>query len=259
VTERFGWIWIWPGDPQSADPALIPRNAFYGDDADPVWKSSWNCFASLPVGCQLIADNLLDITHAQHVHPESFGFPVAELARTMRKGSGPEPNAVTYEVDYGGRHISLWLSVTGPLTPYFHEALDRKHRRRVARENLDFVMHVEWSAPSCFSFHLRFGPAGSRPEDRMSLTYLHLLTPETASTTHYYFKACHDTGDERLTDWVNEGAKFIFGQDKVILEAQQRALDGADVWDTGATPVTMRGDEIAAQARAIVKDMRAAP
>jgi phenylpropionate dioxygenase-like ring-hydroxylating dioxygenase large terminal subunit len=256
VIERFGWIWIWPGDPALADPALLPQNALYGDNDGSAWKSSWNCFKSLPVGYQLIGDNLLDITHAQSIHPESFGFPVAELARTMRRGKGPEANVVTYEVDKQRRHISLWLAVDGPLTPYFHEALDRKQRCKADRGNLEFVMHVEWTAPVCFSFHLRFGRVGSRPEERMSLTYLHLLTPETESTTHYYFKACHDTGDDLLTNWANDGAKFIFSQDKVILEAQQLALGKADVWETGVTPVTMHGDELATQARAIIREMQ---
>jgi vanillate O-demethylase monooxygenase subunit len=256
VAEKFGWTWIWMGDRTSADSSKIPSNAWYGDNSGTVWRSGWSCFGSLPVGYQLISDNLMDITHAQYVHPESFGFHVAELARTMEEADGPERGKVTFKIDRAGRRISFWLCVSGQLTDYFHEALGRKNQGRRPDGDLDFVMHVEWQAPSSFSFHLKFGPLGCLEAESMSLTYLHFLTPESESSTHYFYKACHDTGDDRLTDWVIQGANFIFSQDKAILEAQQRALGGNDVWDYAERPVILPGDNLAAQVRTIIKAMQ---
>jgi phenylpropionate dioxygenase-like ring-hydroxylating dioxygenase large terminal subunit len=258
VVEQYGWVWIWMGEPESADATLVPRNAWYGDNNDPCWRSGWSCFESMPVNYLLISDNLMDVTHAEYIHPESFGFPVAPLARAMEQTGAPARNKITYQVDERDRHITLWMCVSGTLTDYFYEALARKHGGRRPAGDLDFFMEVEWRAPANYSFLLRFNPPGSAAEDSMALTFLHFLTPESQTSTHYFFKACHDTGDDSLTEWVMEGAKFIFNQDKVILEAQRSVLGDKDIWEYEQRPVMLPGDNLATQVRTIIQSLQTA-
>lgn len=68
VVEASGGLWFWPGDPAKADPARIPDFAFI-DAGPPIERAQY----TMAVNYQLIADNLLDLSHAEFLHVESFG------------------------------------------------------------------------------------------------------------------------------------------------------------------------------------------
>jgi vanillate O-demethylase monooxygenase subunit len=58
---------------------------------------------------------------------------------------------------------------------------------------------------------------------------LHLITPETPATTHYFWVMTHDTAQ---VDRAQEGILYeqslkAFGEDLAIIEGQQRRLDPA--------------------------------
>ncbi|MFV0645444.1 MAG: Rieske 2Fe-2S domain-containing protein, partial [Sphingomonadaceae bacterium] len=65
LIERYGMIWIWMGDKSTADPALVPDIPRLEDSA-----YSW-VYGSLEVEAnyQLVIDNLLDLSHAEFLHP----------------------------------------------------------------------------------------------------------------------------------------------------------------------------------------------
>ena len=48
VEERYGFIWVWPGDPVAADADLIPQLEWHADPAhaDPAWYP--RCSGALP-------------------------------------------------------------------------------------------------------------------------------------------------------------------------------------------------------------------
>jgi phenylpropionate dioxygenase-like ring-hydroxylating dioxygenase large terminal subunit len=72
VIERYGYIFVWLGDPERAsDESTIPAGFAIGED--PAWPGSYGQFQSLKADYRLSNDNLFDITHAEFVHPESFG------------------------------------------------------------------------------------------------------------------------------------------------------------------------------------------
>ena len=68
LVEAHGGLWFWPGDAGRADPALIPDFSFINEGA-PVERAVY----VMGVNYQLIADNLLDLSHAEFLHVESFG------------------------------------------------------------------------------------------------------------------------------------------------------------------------------------------
>lgn len=72
VAEHGMWLFIWPGDPDEADPSLLPDLASMG------WEESrfrFEPFYSLEVSgrYQLLNDNLLDLTHLAFLHGSSIG------------------------------------------------------------------------------------------------------------------------------------------------------------------------------------------
>ena len=69
VVERDCWVWLWMGDPASADPALIPEAL--GHD-HPAWFMQTGQLA-YEANYELINDNLLDLTHLSYVHEKTLG------------------------------------------------------------------------------------------------------------------------------------------------------------------------------------------
>jgi phenylpropionate dioxygenase-like ring-hydroxylating dioxygenase large terminal subunit len=63
------WIWVWMGDPQRADGALIPPAV--GLD-DPQWILGHGQL-DYQAEARYINDNLLDFSHLTYVHANSFG------------------------------------------------------------------------------------------------------------------------------------------------------------------------------------------
>jgi phenylpropionate dioxygenase-like ring-hydroxylating dioxygenase large terminal subunit len=72
VVEHGLWLFIWPGDPELADPALLPDLEPSGW-SDPEFR--FQPFYSLEVQgrYQLLNDNLLDLTHLAFLHGTSIG------------------------------------------------------------------------------------------------------------------------------------------------------------------------------------------
>jgi phenylpropionate dioxygenase-like ring-hydroxylating dioxygenase large terminal subunit len=63
VVERHRFLWVWPGDPAMADPALVP-DLHWNDHPD--WAADGKV---IHVKCdyRLVLDNLMDLTHETYV------------------------------------------------------------------------------------------------------------------------------------------------------------------------------------------------
>ena len=84
----------------------------------------------------------------------------------------------------------------------------------------------------------------------------HLLTPETATTTHYFFSFARNFGldDEALSQLLFEGSRETFLEDSELLEAQQRNLNAGSL----AGLHNIRGDAAQLQARKMLAALIAA-
>jgi vanillate O-demethylase monooxygenase subunit len=58
---------------------------------------------------------------------------------------------------------------------------------------------------------------------------MHLLTPETNATTHYFWSVVRNyhIEDDAMTEAVRKSVGATFDEDKAILELQQKAVDEA--------------------------------
>jgi vanillate O-demethylase monooxygenase subunit len=100
---------------------------------------------------------------------------------------------------------------------------------------------------------------GSMPADAPDRSHalerkvLNLITPETPTSSHYFWAVVRQfkLDDQALTDYIRDGIRRTFDQDREILEAQQRAL-GPDP-DSVSFPVSIRVDAGPTQARRLVK------
>jgi vanillate O-demethylase monooxygenase subunit len=70
-------------------------------------------------------------------------------------------------------------------------------------------------------------PVDTSPDDAYRSHVLHLLTPETEATTHYFWSVARNQrlDDLDLTEAVRQAIVQTFDEDAVVLEIQQRQLE----------------------------------
>jgi vanillate O-demethylase monooxygenase subunit len=91
---------------------------------------------------------------------------------------------------------------------------------------------IRFEAPSTIAIDVGVAPAGSgAPEGDRSQGVngfvLNTITPETDRTCHYFwaFARNYRVSEQRITHELREGVHRIFGEDEIVLESQQRAID----------------------------------
>lgn len=67
LIEVAGWIWVWPGDPAQADPALLPDHQYMGLTA-PGYESEPGIYLALQANYLMSLENLADATHITYLH-----------------------------------------------------------------------------------------------------------------------------------------------------------------------------------------------
>jgi vanillate O-demethylase monooxygenase subunit len=252
VVERHGFVWIWPGDPaQAADLGSIPDFLFRSDHPD--WDGGYGHFESIAAGYRLINDNLIDVTHAEFVHPESFGCEELRLYRNPAPGSAFEAGKMTYEFFERGITFRMRSLNVKEEAPFFRWMVAQGTGRGTFPNPIDFDMQVDWAAPSFSNFVLNSRPAGVPVEEGYGVCNMHAITPETETSSHYFYRSVKDFGDAELAVRFMDGVRSIFSQDRPVLELQQRRVGSLDLFEQ--RPVSFAGDMLQLRARKMVKEL----
>ena len=185
VTERHGFIWIWMGDPEHAEGSdSIPE--FLWRSGHPDWDGGYGHFESIQAAYRIINDNLIDITHAEFVHPESFGAEEMRIYRNSREGDDYVDGAMTYSI--GERQIVFRMQTLNMAEggPFYRWMVARSLGRDSYPDPIDLDMEVSWGAPTYTSFLLNARPAGAGRENGVEVCNMHAITPETTTSSHYF-------------------------------------------------------------------------
>jgi len=230
VVERHHALWIWPGDPERADPALIPDFSVY-DRPDIVSSRDY-----LHVGAnyELINDNLLDLSHAAFLHP--FLAPESFAARSRTRVEQEGQTVYSY----------LWND-DEEITPLFRLVWDKAAGRG------DMRSHMRWTAPSNLLLDVGVTDVGGDPADGPWLPSAHLLTPETETSTHYFWMVGRNRQpeNEELGRIIHGGIKQAFETEDEPMIAQVAAnMAGRDFWSM--RPAILVGDGAAVRARRLL-------
>jgi phenylpropionate dioxygenase-like ring-hydroxylating dioxygenase large terminal subunit len=211
VVDRHTWIWVWMGDPARADETLIP-SAVGLDHPDYILGHG---YLDYEAEARLINDNLLDFSHLSYVHANSFGAG-PQFAETLPR---LEP------LERGVRY-SRWM-------PNTYGQSSRKSDKPVdSYMTYDFLIPgvlLMWSGnyPTGTAARLDFAaPAIEDAQAGVTFTS-QAVTPTGPKTSRYFFswgpRLGH--GDEALRDGLMQLAGVAFGEDKAMIEAQQRVID----------------------------------
>jgi len=223
---RYGVIWFWPGDPALADGSLIPDFSAL-DLPKPIVRGRMTFAANYEV----ISDNLLDLTHVEFIHPESF--------RTEGKIFAGQYDAEETE---DGAIWSKW-SMSGTNPPVWLEGVPKDAL-------LDEWIDMRWHAPAAMLLHIGFTLAGT-PRDAAPVPGMvnpHIITPETQTSSHYFFTRDPGEESESLANQVFEE------EDRPMLEWIQRTMGNKDFWDW--KPVILNVDAAGIRARCRLMKLR---
>lgn len=208
LVERHRFVWIWPGDPALADPALVPD---LHQNNDPSWAGDGKL---IKVKCdyRLVIDNLMDLTHETFVHGSSIG------ARDVAEA----PFETTHAE--GAATVSRWMRNIDP-PPFWASQLGKPGK-------VDRWQIIRFEAPCTVNIDVGVAVAGTgAPEgDRsqgVSGCVINTVTPETDKSCLYFwaFARNYRLDEQALTHQLREGVSGIFHEDELILEAQQQAIE----------------------------------
>jgi vanillate O-demethylase monooxygenase subunit len=209
LVEKWGWTWIWLGAPERSDEALLPD---FHWQSEPGWAPIGGTL-HFKAHYQLLVDNLLDLSHEAFLHAKTIGnTAVADVpARTTSEG-----NHV--------RVTRLMPDCAPP--PLFVKA-------RGFTSNIDRLQDLLFTPPCYITITVRATPAGTNDlSQALQWQVLNALTPETDSTTHYFWGLPRQflIEDREMDAMLEAAITRTFIEDQAMLEAQQvviqeRSLD----------------------------------
>ena len=212
LQERDGAVWLWRGESEKADPALIPDFSMLAET--PVSRTVHG-YVLMKANYEYGTDNLMDLSHIEFVHVGSFagaGVIFAGRHEVLKEGDSLRSN--------------WWMP--GVKTP--------GHARGVYPSDMitDHWLDMRWNAPA--SMHLEIGatPAGQPRQAGVIVQQAHILTPETDGTTHYFWatSVAAPPGAPDMRETVGAMMRHAFDEeDKPMIEAAYANLEGADFWD----------------------------
>lgn len=211
VAVKNRWVFVWPGDPARADPRLLPDNF---SCEHPQWHHRPG-YLHYDTNWLLICDNLLDFTHLSYVHERTLGGSTA-IAQAR-------PEITSIERDDGPRGVRVRRAVPDIESPPYYRAMGVTAPRVDRWFDYDFVL------PATLLMASGGRPPGQSVDDPRDTVRLHscqTLTPETESSTHYFFQQSHfgDAPNPAVVDGMFRVLNAAFEEDRQMITAQARTI-----------------------------------
>lgn len=203
VAERHALVWLWLGAPELADEDLIPDLHWL----DATGWTPTTGYHHMKADYRLLTDNLLDLSHETYVHRETIG------------NSAVADAPVVTSVDSGlvVRAHREMPNIDPP--PFFSLMLN--HTGKIDRWQIAVFM-----PPGINMTDVGAYPVGTDREKAAIFRVLHLLTPETEHSTHYFWAVCRNfrLEDAPLGEGLKKAIVHTFDEDQRIVELQDRCL-----------------------------------
>jgi phenylpropionate dioxygenase-like ring-hydroxylating dioxygenase large terminal subunit len=236
VVERYRCLWIWLGEPGAADDSLVP-------DVSWLERPDWACalgYHHIRANYKLLNDNLLDLSHETYVHGKTIGNDaVAESAVVVRAD---------------GRGVYVDKEIERCHAPPFYQYLANVS----ATDEVRRWQRTTYHPPGYIVIDVGVEPisivrGALRAEGRV----IDLITPETSSSTHYFWAFARNfrLDEPAVTEFTRENVARTFDEDKEMLEAQQQNIGAID---KPPFQVALRADAGPTQGRRLLAAMIAA-
>lgn len=236
--ERYGIIWIWLGDPERADPALLPDFPVL----DPETYAVGHGYLKAHAHYELESDNILDLSHIEFLHP-LFS---TEAVRRGKVESSQDGNEVWSRRFITDDHLPPFLEALFGLAP---------------GETVDRWLDCRWQPPALIELYSGVTKAGHPREEGTNAPSIHFFTPESESTTHYFYGMCcpKSVGADapEIARQQTEALRQPFEEEDLpVIEDQQEMIGEADFMSL--RPLLLAGDAAAGRARRVIAKLLAA-
>jgi vanillate O-demethylase monooxygenase subunit len=233
VLDRWGYVWIWLGKKERVDENLLPRDFHHQTERG--W-CPLDGYVHVAAHYQLLIDNLLDLSHEAYLHKNTIGN--AAVADTPSTTTVRENTVEVFRFMQNCEPPKLFVRAAG-----FDSNIDRY--QRIIFYPPCFVVIEVWAAPS------------GTQDKRLIWWVLNALTPETTRSTHYFWGLPRGfrQQDRELTELLRVAIDRTFGEDKAMLEEQQRRIDRVPL---ERRTVFIKADQAPTRARQLVAQMTAA-
>lgn len=210
VLDRYEFLWIWMGDPADVSREGIIQIDNYDSEH---WGKTNREHMDVDCNYLLIMDNLLDPSHVAWVHRSSFA------------GDGAEDTPLEVRGTDDGYVVSRWVYDVAP-PPYYARLVQ-------FAGHCDRLQHYEARMPSIAINKSIFTPPGTGGPDAaltgqsyVMISY-HFMTPVDDSHTRYFWFQHRNTEptDPAVSEYISQGARKAFDEDRLILNAVQAGLD----------------------------------
>ena len=234
IVERYTMVWVWLGEEELAQPALIP-DVHWMDH--PEWIASEG-YHRIEANYKLLNDNLLDLSHETYVHVHTIGNEAVADA------------PVDVKADDKAVYVTKEIASCNP--PPFYQYLARVG----PTANVKRWQRTVYLPPGYIVIDVGVEPLEDVPgSNRVEGRVIDLITPETESSSHYFWAFARNfrLQEPEVTEFLRDGVRSTFDEDKDMLEAQQRMLGSGD--QDPAYKVVVKADAGAMQGRRLLASM----
>ena len=213
IVERYRYVWVWLGEPTLADPDTIPDMSQLGSDE---WAGDGETIYA-PCNYQLVLDNLMDLTHEEFVHGSSIGQ--EELSESEFKVTHTD-NSVT---------VTRWMRDIDP-PPFWRKNMRDKFPDFEGKVDRWQIIHYYYPSTICIDVGVAKAGTGAPEGDRsqgVNGYVMNTISPERDRSCHYFwaFMRNYRLDSQLITTQLRNGVHGVFGEDEVMLKAQQEAID----------------------------------
>jgi len=212
TVERYGFVWVWPGEADKADESLVPAFEFFDN---PAWAYGGGLY-HIHCDYRLMIDNLMDLTHETYVHASSIGQKEIDESPCVTKVDGDHVTTSRF-----------MENISAP--PFWQMAL--RGNNLADDVPVDRWQICHFTPPSHVMIEVGVAHAGKggyhAPDDSKAYSVVvDFITPETDTSIWYFWGMARKfkPQDAALTQTIQEGQGKIFAEDLDMLELQQKNL-----------------------------------
>jgi phenylpropionate dioxygenase-like ring-hydroxylating dioxygenase large terminal subunit len=224
VIEKGGFLWLWPGASDAADPALLPDGHEFGLDRAG-WTAKPYLLLEIKANYSLLFENLLDTSHISFLHGTAL--------------DGGRMASSTFHIESDNQRVRIVRELKGDTpTPSNTKqygldgvtVFDRRLESIAYLPNLHIIRNT-------FTFPER---PGHPPHVRINVMP---ITPARANELYQFLTMTTSYPESHPPELV-EGMRSVLDEDRVVLEAIQALYDegGSDLpeWSVNADVAGLR-------------------
>jgi vanillate O-demethylase monooxygenase subunit len=235
VREQQGFIWIWTGQNGTGPTGAPPCFEFLDTAVD---TATIEGYLPTAANYQLMVDNIIDLSHADFLHPALLGTGGVVSANTPKITTAD--NRVTCSWNWQGDQAM------GLFAPFLPDGGKKS----------DGWLVVEWEAPARMLISSGASATGVKGEGELVINATHLMTPQDDDNTHYFHRGARNflTDNVEFTAATREAVRKAFAfEDAPMIEATHRNMRGQEFW--ALKPWLLAGDGGAVRVRRLLDRM----